>query len=176
MRNKTAIASFAAGLIGLGVIAAPVAAYADTPTSFVLTGGGLSLTEPVSATLTTGAVGDASVSGSLGDVTVADYQGGASDAWTATVTTTDFVGTTNGTDIPGSDVAYYPGTAIAGAATFGTPATPGDGGTIGTGETAFSQADAVGSNGVEWDPTITVTLPAGVTAETYDGEITESVA
>lgn len=74
--RKTIIASVATGLIGLGVLAAPVAAYADgTPTSFDLGAGSLGISVPSGATLTAATVGASSVSGQLGDVSVTDYRG-----------------------------------------------------------------------------------------------------
>jgi len=176
--RKTIIASVATGLIGLGVLAAPVAAYADgTPTSFDLGVGSLSISVPSGATLSAATVGASSVSGQLGTVSVTDYRGDMSDSWTATVTSSDFAGGTNGVTVPASNVSYSPGDPIADSGTFGATATPGTAGHIGSGLAAYSMDAAQGSNGVSWDPTITISLPAGgQVADTYSGTITQSVA
>jgi hypothetical protein len=178
--RKTIIASLATGLIGLGVLAAPMAAYADdTPTTFDLNAGSLSISVPTGATLSAATVGATSVSGQLGTVSVTDFRGDLSDTWTATVTASSFAGGTEGNTltIPDTAVSYSPGEPITGSGTFGTAATPGTAGPIGEALVAYSQAGAVGSNGVSWDPTITISLPAGgQVADTYSGTITQSVA
>jgi hypothetical protein len=176
--RKIIIASLATGLIGLGVFAAPMAAFADdTPTTFDLNAGPLSITVPSGATLTAATVGASSVSGQLGAVSVTDYRGDTSDAWTATVTSSAFVGGTSDVSVPASGVSYSPGSSIAGSGTFGATATEGTAGAVGSGLVAYSMDAAPGSNGVSWDPTITVTLPAGgQVADTYSGTITQSVA
>ncbi len=175
--RKTIIATVATGLIGLGVLAAPVAAYADdTPTSFALNAGSLTLSVPSGATLTAAAVGASSVSGQLGAVSVSDQRGDFAAVWTASVTTSAFTGGTNGVTVPASSVSYSPGSSIAGSGTFGPAGTAGTAGLIGTGLTAYSM-DGEGSNGVSWDPTITISLPTGgQVADTYSGTITQSVA
>jgi hypothetical protein len=181
--RKTLIVSVATGLIGLGVLAAPVAAYADGPppggttATFDLHAGSLSISVPSGATLEAATVGASSVSGQLGDVSVTDYRGDVSDTWTATVTTTDFTGGTNGVTVDASGVAYNPGAALDGSGTFGAAATEGTAGPIGDALVAYSQDGAEGSNGVSWDPTITISLPAGgQVVDTYSGTITQSVA
>jgi hypothetical protein len=178
--RKTIIASLATGLIGLGVLAAPMAAYADdTPTTFDLNAGSLSISVPSGATLNAATVGASSVSGQLGTVSVTDYRGDLSDTWTATVTASPFTGGAEGNNltIPDTAVSYSPGDPITGSGTFGATATPGTAGPIGDALVAYSQAGAQGSNGVSWDPTITITLPAGgQVVDTYSGTITQSVA
>jgi len=178
--RKTIIASAATALIGLGVLAAPVAAHADdTPTSFDLGAGSLSITVPSSATLAAATVGASSVSGQLGAVSVTDYRGDVSDSWTAAVTSSSFTGGAEGNNltVPDTAVSYSPGSPVTGSGTFGATATAGTAGPIGTGLTAYSMTAGQGSNGVSWNPTITISLPAGgQVADTYSGTITQSVA
>jgi hypothetical protein len=178
--RKIIVASLATGLIGLGVFAAPMAAFADgTPTTFDLNAGSLSISFPSGATLEAATVGASSVSGQLGAVSVTDYRGDLSDSWTATVTSSAFTGGTEGNDltVPDTAVAYSPGSPIAGSGTFGATATEGTAGPIGDALVAYSMDAAQGSNGVSWNPTITVTLPAGgQVTDTYSGTITQSVA
>ncbi|GAA4230574.1 hypothetical protein FHR32_003622 [Streptosporangium album] len=137
-------------------------------------GGALSITMPAPANL--GSAATATVSAHLGDVTVTDTRGAPAAAWTATVGSTDFTtgDATPPETIPKEYITYSPGSATTttGDATF-TPGTPDD---LGSARTAFSASDGTGSNSATWNPTITVTLPAGVVAGTYTGIITHSVA
>ncbi len=168
-----------AGLIGMAALAAPLAAHAaDTPTTFQVNGGLLSITVPTSSVALNGVtVGTTNPSGQLGAVTVDDERGQLSGGWTATVVSSDF---TTGTDpsivtIAASNVDYVAGdpTSSVGSGTF-TPASPT---AISTVKTAYTAASEAGSAGVSWDPTITVHLPThGQVAGIYSGTITHSVA
>jgi hypothetical protein len=177
MRKVTVIA-VAAFLIGSGELASPpTARAADTPTTFELDPGTLTLTVPTqSVTLDTVTVGVSTVSGQLGTVSVDDERGLLPGSWTVSVVSSDFVGNTTDVSLPASGVAYTPGdpTATFGTGDF-TPGTAGE--AIGTPQTAYSAADEQGSAGVSWDPTITITLPnAGQVADIYSGTITHSIA
>ncbi|MFI6796630.1 ice-binding family protein [Streptosporangium canum] len=136
-------------------------------------GGVLSITMPAPTNL--GSARVATVSAHLGDVTVIDNRGAPATAWTAIVTSTDFTtgDATTPETIPKEYITYSPGSATTttGDATF-TPGTPGD---LGSARIAFSASDVTGDNSATWNPTITVTLPAGVIAGTYTGTITHSV-
>ncbi|MCW2881046.1 MAG: hypothetical protein JWQ95_5146 [Sphaerisporangium sp.] len=138
--------------------------------------GALSISVPTTANLGSAAAGAANVSGRLGAVTVTDARDAPSAAWIATVSSTNF--TTGGATAPETiakgSVKYSPGSATSttGNATF----TPGTAGDLGSARTAFSASNGTGDNSATWNPTITVTLPAGVIAGTYTGTITHSVA
>ncbi len=169
-----------AGLIGMAALAAPLAAHAaDTPTTFQVNGGLLSITVPTSSVALNGVtVGTTNPSGQLGAVTVDDERGLFSGSWTATAQSTDFTtGTGDSTvTIAASNVKYTPGSTSGAVGTANyTPGTAGV--AIDTPQTAYSAASVVGSAGVSWDPTITVNLPAhGQVAGTYSGTITHSIA
>lgn len=95
------------------------------------------------------------------------------------MTSSSFVGGADGNNltVPDTAVSYSPGAALTGSGTFGATATPGTAGPIGDALVAYSMDAAQGSNGVSWDPAITITLPAGgQVADTYSGTITQSVA
>jgi hypothetical protein len=177
--RKAIVTPVVAGLIGFGLLAAPLAAHAaDTPTTFEVSGGALGITVPTtSVDLGTVTVGASDVSASLGTVSVSDQRATVSGSWIATVTSSAFVTGEASTaeTVPASDVNYAPGDPS--DAVNGTY-TPGTAGALGgdTALTAMSTSDEVGVGGVSWDPTITVTLPAQVVAGTYTGTITHSVA
>jgi len=176
--RKAIVTSVVASLIGSGVLAAPAAARAaDTPATFELDPGVLTLTVPTqSVALDTVTVGVSSVSGQLGTVSVDDERGLLSGSWRITVVSSAFVGDTTGVTIAASNVAYTPGnpTATSGTADF-TAGTAGE--AIDSPQTAYSAAHEQGSAGISWDPTITITLPsAGQVADTYSGTITHSIA
>lgn len=186
--RKVIAAPILAGLIGMAALAAPLAAHAaDTPTTFEVTGGSLSISAPTGSVDLGGytlGTSTSDISSLLGTVTVVDQRAALSGSWTAGVTSTDFTTGTAGTDgtfpasqtVPAADINYSPGAASApvGSATY----TPGTAGALGntTALTAMSTSNEVGSGGVSWDPTLTVTLPAQVVAGTYSGTITHSVA
>jgi hypothetical protein len=177
--RKVIATPIVAGLIGFAALAAPLAAHADTPTTFQVNGGNLTITSPTSSVALTGVtVGTTNPSGQLGTVTVDDERGLLSGGWTATVQSTAF---TTGTDpstvtIAASNVKYTPGSTSGAVGTANyTPGTAAV--AIGTPQTAYAADSEVGSAGVSWDPTITVNLPAhGQVAGTYSGTITHSVA
>jgi hypothetical protein len=175
MRNIIAI-PIIAGLVGMAALAAPLAAQArttDTPVSFTLGAGLLTLTEPAAATLPDVTLGAADATGSLGTVTVADDTG-TGGSWTATAVSSAFVGTVSADSIPATDVLYDAGT-ISGDTTVGTFVSEGPV-SIGTSATVATAADETGAATVTWDPTITITLPAGLVADDYAGTVTDSVA
>ncbi len=166
------------GLIGMAALAVPVAAHADTPTTFEVTGGELTITAPTSSVALSGVtVGTTDPTGPLGTVRVDDERGLLSGSWTAAVQSTAFTTGTGPTlvTIAASNVDYVAGdpTSTVGSGTF-TPASPT---AISTVKTAYTADSEVGSAGVSWDPTITVHLPAsGQVAGSYSGTITHSFA
>jgi hypothetical protein len=176
--RKVIVIAAAAFMIACAELASPPAARAaDTPTTFELDPGTLTLTVPTqSVTLDTVTVGVSTVSGQLGTVSVDDERGLLPGSWTISVVSSDFVGDTTAVALPASSVAYTPGvlTATFGTADF-TPGTAGE--AINTPQTAYSAADEQGSAGISWDPTISITLPsAGQVADIYSGTITHSIA
>lgn len=178
--RKVIAAPIVAGLIGFAALAAPLAAHAaDTPTTFDVNGGAISITVPTTSVALTGVtVGTTNPSGQLGVVRVDDERGLLSGGWTATVVSSDFTTVSGETTvtIAASNVKYTPGSTSGAVGTANyTPGTAGV--AIDTAKTAYVADSEVGSAGVSWDPTITVDLPAhGQVAGIYSGTITHSLA
>ncbi|MEU4234539.1 hypothetical protein AB0F17_60565 [Nonomuraea sp. NPDC026600] len=174
MRIPFAVAAAAIGF-GLAATTALPALADDTTVTFTITGGTLTINAPASSNLGSVVSGTASVSGQMGAVTVTDDRGGLSSTWSATVTSTDFTtgGATAPETIPNINVSYSPGAATntTGTGTF----TPGPGGIVNVPRVAFTGADLVGDNTATWNPTLTVTIPAGKVAGVYTGTVTHSV-
>src|SRR4051812_19281972 len=110
----------AAGLL-LGVGVASPANAGDTTTTFVVSGGALTVSVPASAALGSVAPG-ASLSAQLGSVSVTDLRALLTAAWTASVSSTAFTtgGGTTAETVPLSAVSYWSGaaTATSGVGTF----------------------------------------------------------
>ncbi len=171
-----AVMGVTAALILPAVAQAATGPSTDTTTTFDVNGGLLTITTPDTAALGTVPIGAPTVSAALGSVIVDDERGTLGGSWTASVISTDFTtgGAAPAETVPAASVAYAPGaaTATTGTGTF----TPGPGGAMDTSQTAFSATATTGVTTVHWDPTITVTLRAGIVAGTYTGTITHSVA
>lgn len=169
----------AALLAGLTLTAASVGAFvpahaADTTTTFTLTGGSLTISAPGSSNLGSAATGAASVSGTLGDVTVTDNRGALVAVWNATVQSSTFAHNSDSAfDIAATSVNYAPGVPTGSGAVF----TPGVGGLLG-GAVPLPAVTAAGAgnNTATWDPRVTVALPAQSVVGTYTGTITHSVS
>lgn len=167
----------AAAAIGLGLTAATAlpALADDTTVTFTITGGTLTINAPASSNLGSVTSGAASVSAQMGAVTVTDDRGGLSSSWSASVISTDFTtgGATGPETIPDINATYSPGaaTSTTGTGTFAA----GPGGVINVPRVAFTGADLVGNNAATWNPTLTVTIPAGKVAGVYTGTVTHSV-
>jgi hypothetical protein len=145
-------------------------ALAQTPATFEVTAGGLSVSVPgVTANLGTRAntVGQGTVSGSLGQVQVNDARSaGAGAVWTASVISTAFG------VVPASAVAYTAGTITkVGTAEYAANDPTHLEGVI----PAVSATGITGDNSATWNPTITVTIPGGTPVGTYNATITHSV-
>jgi hypothetical protein len=169
--------------IALVVTGATVASFAalapasagTTDTTFTLTGGSLSISQPPSSNLGSAATGSALLTGSLGTVRVTDARGANLGGYTAAVIGTAFsTGTGDSTfTVPASAVTYVPGLVTGdGVATR----TPGAGGALNASREAMTASAVVGNNTSAWDPTVAVTLPSNAVAGTYTGTITHSVA
>jgi alpha-tubulin suppressor-like RCC1 family protein len=142
--------------------------------------GFLSISVPSSAVLSAAAPGT-TASARLGTVTVTDNRALGSASWTATVSGTTFVtgGGTAAETIPLTRVAYWsgPATATSGSGTF-TPGQPAAANAVNltVPRTAFSLASGSSVNSASWNPTLSVSVPAGAVAGTYAATITESVS
>jgi hypothetical protein len=167
-----------AGLVGLAALTAPLAAHAstsDTPVTFTVGGGGLSITEPGSASLAA-TVGDATATGTLGNVSVTDDRGTPGAGWTASAISTAFTGTDHAMVIPATSVSYSAGT-ISGNTAVGTFTSAGTVTNLTGVKAVVTASGETGNATVGWDPTLTIALPSsGLVADTYDATITESVA
>jgi hypothetical protein len=161
-----AAASAAALVVGLAL---PATAD-DTPTTFTLTGGDLTLTVGASATLTNEASGvDANtITGTLGAVTVTDARGGTA-GWVTSAASSTFTGV--GLSVS-DDVVYTNGTVTE----TGTNTVAAASGLSITSDQPVATATAVsGNNTASWDPTLDVSMPAGALAGDYAGTVTTSL-
>lgn len=173
-----------AGIAALGVVGMAMPAQAgDTAVTFTLTGGDLTISTPTAAaTLSAGAlsVTGTSVSGALGSTTVTDERGALLQNVTVTMASSAF---TNDPDaavtgdeyvIPATAATGYSGVATPSGTAVPVPTTvgvaiAGAGGSILTMESS-------GSGGATYNPTVSVAVPAGATAGTYTGTITQTVS
>jgi hypothetical protein len=171
----------AVAVVTVATIGFALPARAATTTTFTLTGGALSISDPASKNLGSAATGSATVSAQLGTVTVSDLRGATLGSWSASVSSTDFTtggGTSNET-IGKANVFYWSGAATANTGT--AVLTPGqllvaNEVALSSSQTAFSAAATVGNNTAAWNPTVDVHVPAAAVAGTYSGTITHSVA
>lgn len=167
IRKPLLIAATATALV-IGV-ASPASAD-DTATTFTLTGGQLTLSVVGTATLTDEASGvDANtITGTLGAVTVTDARGGTT-GWVASAGSSTFTGT--GLSIS-TDVAYANGTVTeTGTNTVAADSTA----SISTARAVATATAVSGNNTASWDPTLTVSMPAGALAGDYTGTVTTSL-
>lgn len=167
MRTRRLLAATATGILSLA-IALP--AFAQTPTSFEVTAGGLSISVPSDAAYLgtrVNTVGAGTVSGPLGQVQVNDARSAAAGSvWTASVISTAFG------VVPASAVAYTAGTITK----VGTAAYAANDPTHLEGVIPVVSATGItGDNSATWNPTITVTIPGGTPVGTYNATITHSV-
>ena len=164
----------ASTLVTLALAASLPAAAADTPITFTLTAGALSISAP-SAGVPLGASQVASASshtfsGLLGTVTVTDDRGGT-HAWVVSVISTAFAGDAGQTAVPALNVHYVAGTIAVSGVVATTPVT-----TDLTGVSPVVNGTSTGLASASWNPTVSVVVPAGAAAGTYTATITHSVA
>ncbi|MDH6282295.1 hypothetical protein [Prescottella agglutinans] len=168
----------AAGVVAAaGLLVSTAAANADTSANtdvtFAIAGLGGSLSLITGGPVGTIVPGSGGASGTLTTVTVTDSRDGSGRGWTATASSTDFVGTNM--TIPKSAVTYN-ATAIAGGLLGGNLAS--------TGAQALDAPKAVvnrtGLNWpteiVTWTPSLKVDYQGGAAIGTYKGTVTISVA
>ncbi|HUR48905.1 MAG TPA: hypothetical protein VMY88_05140 [Acidimicrobiales bacterium] len=184
MRNRKLGKSLLASALGIAALAGlstPAGAAATTAT-FTLTGGtGLAITAPASSALSGGTTeSSATTATQMGAVSVSDTRGALAGTWTATVSSSDFTTTGEGAPAIAKDnVSYWSGAATASSGT--ATRLPGqllaaNKVTLDVSRTAFSASAVIGNNTAAWNPTVSVTVPAGSVAGTYTGTITHSVA
>lgn len=158
-----------------GFFAAPAQA-ADTTTTFSLTTGSLSVSAPSTGSLSSAAAGAATISASLGSVTVTDARGALAGIWTASASSTDFVtGTATASETIAKGQVTY--TAPVPTIVSGTVA-PLTGGpkVLSASQNVVTAASIIGNNVVSWNPTVLIALPAQAVAGSYTGTITHSIA
>ena len=167
------------GALGL-LWAAGTPAVADqsaaSTASVTLVAGGLSITAPADAGnlgTKSNQVGAVTISGKLGEVTVTDLRDAPQGSgWTATAISTAFTPAA-GPAIGAGFVGYTVGEVTkTGTATY-TPNNP----AALSGVSPVVTATAItGDNSATWNPTINVTVAAGMAAGVYPGTITHSVS
>jgi hypothetical protein len=175
-----------AGIAALGVVGMAMPAQAgDTDVTFTLTGGDLTITTPTAAaTLSAGAlsVTGTSVTGALGDTTVTDERGSLLQNVTVTMASSAFTNDPNpdpavtGDEyvIPASAATGYSGVATPSGTAIPVPTTVGM--ALGGSGSAILTMESSGSGGAIYNPTVSVAVPAGAIAGTYEGVITQTVA
>lgn len=145
-------------------------------------GAALSITAPAAKNLGTASVaGGSKATAQLGTVRV-DASGIVAPSFVATVTSTTFKtgGGTASETIGRANVSYWSGAATASSGAFLT-LTPGQPNAataqdLSVARVAFSGTGLALSVSVSWNPTLTVTVPAGAVAGAYSGTVTHSVA
>jgi hypothetical protein len=154
-------------------IFASLPAHADTPVTFTLTTGALSISAPI-ASVSLGSqvalASDSTITGSLGVVTVTDQRGGTT-TWTASVISTAFTPTAGPAD-PASNISYDPGTITSSATVTATGVAVTDL----TGVVPVVTGASTGISSASWNPTIAVVVPADFAPGVYVASITHSVA
>ncbi len=173
---KHARAALVAGIVSTVTAAgAFVPAHAaDTDVTFTISGGSIAISAPTStqdlgtAAITPGSTASAQFDG---PVQVTDNRGELVASWTATVSSTDFTGASDGETIAKAQANYASGTVTSSA---GLVVTPTIGATMAVNSTLVGAG--TGSNTASWTPTVGITVPVGAVADTYTGTITHSLA
>lgn len=178
MRKQIA-ALVVAATASLGIVAAPGASAQVTNTTFTLSAtGGLAISAPSTRSLSAGTATSAgTISTTLGNVTVTDNYGRLAGTWIAKAISTDFTTGTATADetITADNVAYTTGvpTIVSGVIVpVGTAVSA----PIDELTNVVTATAGVGNNSVQWNPTITITVPSDAVVGNYAGTITHSVA
>jgi hypothetical protein len=170
-----------AAAVSLVFVAGAAPAFAeDTAVTFAITAGALSISVPASSDLGSVAAGSASLTDTLGDVTVTDDRGASDAAWTATVAAVADPWCTGTCDsasqqVPGSDITYAEDAFSTTSGTC-TTRTPGPGGVLSANRSAASVSGCEGVNSATWNPTLTLANLADNLAGSYSGTLTHTVA
>ncbi len=173
--NKKTSMLLGTGLMALLMLAASAipasAAPGDTETTFVVVGGSLSVSVRATATLSPAVSGETTITGSLGDVDVTDARGGVM-GWVTSASSTEFSRTGGGTS--STAVSYNSGNVT----NTGTVTTTSTGATTMTAVAApvVTGTLVTGNNSAQWNPTLTVTVPANALVGTYTGTVNTSVS
>ncbi len=179
---KVAVVASVAALAFAGAASPAFAAPGDTTTTFVLSGGALSITVPTSQALGTVATGSSTTAAvQLGSITATDARGALLGTWSVGVTSTAFTTGSASADetIANSNAGYWSGAATAstGTGVF----LPGqllvaNKQTLAASRVAFSASAVIGNNTASWNPTVNVNIPSASVAGSYSGTITHSFA
>jgi hypothetical protein len=167
--------------VSLALVASGAPAYAEnTSITFTIAAGSLSISVPASSDLGSVAAGSASLTDTLGDVTVTDDRGASEATWTATVAAVADPWCTGTCDsaskqVPGSDITYAEDAFSSTTGTC-TTRTPGPGGVLSANRTAASASGCEGVNSATWNPTLTLANLANNLAGSYSGTLTHTVA
>ncbi|MDT7538014.1 MAG: hypothetical protein QOI82_1599 [Actinomycetota bacterium] len=179
MRARFFVAAGTAALALTGSVLAASPAFAgDTTVTFTLAGGSLTLTAPSSATLTpSGAIGvtGSSATGTLGSTNVTDARGTALHSVSVTMSSTAFSRTGGGTSIPSSGITGYSGVATPTGTAVAVPTATGQS-LDAAGSTILTLNSVLGAGGADYNPTVSVTIPAGTQAGSYTATVTQTVA
>jgi hypothetical protein len=171
MRSITRVSLVIAASAALvGSLALPASA-ADTAATVEVPVGSLAISAPVGADLGEITPG-LSASATLTGVQVIDTRAGTG-IWTASVTLTNFVGTTPTNIIPATAARYTPAAAVPGGTVTVTPTTRV--GLSSTPQAVQTASDVVGNNTATWDAELRVTAPTDALADTYTATLTHSV-
>ena len=176
LRRRLLATATAATVLAISSTVAAAADPADsTEATLTVTGGTLDITVDTTRRnlgTTVGTGKGSTLSGQLGRVVVTDRRGAPEgSSWVASVSSTPFT-TEGGPAIPASHVAYTAGRiAKQGTATY----TANDPDHLQRPTPAVTATDVSGNNTAAWTPTLSVSIPGGVTAGTYTATITHSV-
>ncbi len=160
----------------------PPSANGSTTTTFTVGPTGLlQISAPTSVNLTTGGgtvLPGGTLTASLGTVTVTDLRSLVAAGWVASVASSTFTtgGASPAETIPATDLGYDPTTTL--ATLFGSydSLAGTDLSTLSAiAQPAVTAAGANGDNQADWNPVITVHVPASAVAGVYTGTITHSV-
>ena len=162
------------------VVGAAGPAAADVDLTVNVVAGELSIAVPAAADLGF-AVPGGTLTVQLGPVEVVDDRSQLAAVWLATVAASDFTTGAAGPSetIPAAAVAYSsgPATTTAGEGTFEPgQLSPAAAVPLSAGAPAFSKSSGDRSNSADWNPTLILDIPMEVTAGSYRGTITHSVA
>lgn len=177
MRARTTLTLLGAAIAASAALA-PAAHAGDTTVTFSLTGGSLSLTAPSSATLSSSgalSITGSSASGTLGSTTVKDERGAALHSLTVTMSSTAFSRSGGGTSIAASNVTGYSGVATATGTAVAVPTVTGQA-LAGSGSAILTLNSVLGAGGASYNPTVSVSIPAGTEAGDYSATVTQTVA
>lgn len=171
IRNSFVVAGSVV-LVGAMALPAGAAPSSDTASTVTVTGGGLAITAPATASLGSAAPG-ATATANLAGVQVSDTRAGTI-GWTAAVISTDLTGTISGAaTIPAAAARYTPsGVATVTGIAVVTPTTQSN---LTTAKAVQTATAVVGNNTATWSAALSVVIPGGALADTYSGTLTHSV-